>query len=65
MLVLSRGVGQGIVIGKHGEGQVRITVEAIRGNQVRIGVEAERMIPVHRDEVAAAIEREGRARAET
>ena len=52
MLVLSRREAQSIVIG----GNVVITVVSIRGDQVRIGIEAPRSITVHRQEVAIAIE---------
>jgi carbon storage regulator len=52
MLVLSRRESQSIVIGK----DIVITVVSIRGDQVRIGIDAPRSITVHRHEVAAAIE---------
>ena len=57
MLVLSRREAQSIVIG----GQVTVTVVAIRGDQVRIGIEAPRSITIHRHEVAEAIEQANRA----
>jgi carbon storage regulator len=47
VLVLTREVGQSIVIGNN----VRITVVQVRGDQARIGIEAPREIPVHRLEV--------------
>jgi carbon storage regulator len=52
MLVLSRRESQSIVIGK----DVVVTVVSIRGDQVRIGIDAPRSITVHRKEVAVAIE---------
>ena len=52
MLVLSRREAQSIVIG----GNVVITVVSIRGDQVRIGIDAPRSVAVHRQEVAIAIE---------
>ncbi len=52
MLVLSRREGQSIVIG----GEVVVTVVSIRGDQIRIGVEAPKSIAIHRHEVAVAIE---------
>lgn len=52
MLVLSRRESQSIVIGN----DVVVTVVSIRGDQVRIGIEAPRSIAVHRLEVAKAIE---------
>ena len=51
MLVLSRQVDQSILVG---EG-VRITIVEVRGDKVRIGVEAPRSIAVHRSEVREAI----------
>ena len=57
MLVLSRKLNGGISIGDN----VRITVVEIRGNAVRLGIEAPKEVPVHRLEVAEAIKRhEGR-----
>lgn len=51
MLVLSRRANQAIMIGP----DVVIRVLDIRGDQVRIGVEAPRSVTVHREEVAAEI----------
>ena len=47
MLVLSRKRNEGIQIGD----QVRIVVVEIRGDKVRLGIDADRDIAVHRDEV--------------
>ncbi|MGB5760577.1 MAG: carbon storage regulator CsrA [Acidimicrobiales bacterium] len=52
MLVLSRREGQSIVIG----GNVVVTVVSVRGDHVRLGIEAPRSVAVHRQEVAVAIE---------
>ncbi len=54
MLVLSRKVTQEIVIG---DDIVRITVVAIRGDQVRLGFTAPRGLPIHRQEVYQEIVR--------
>ena len=51
MLVLSRRANQAIVIGS----DVVVRVLDIRGDQVRIGIEAPRSVTVHREEVAAEI----------
>jgi carbon storage regulator len=48
MLVLTRSVGERLVIGN---GEVILHVLEIRGNQVRLGVEASRHIPVNREEI--------------
>lgn len=57
MLVLSRKIDESIVIGK-GNNRVRVLVVDIRdhGSKVRLGIECDASIPVHREEVAAAIE---------
>jgi carbon storage regulator len=52
MLVLSRRESQSIIIG----GNIVVTVVSIRGDQVRIGIDAPRSVAVHRQEVAVAIE---------
>ncbi len=47
MLILSRKIGQRIVIGE----EVEIVVVDVRGEQVRLGITAPRSIPVHRKEL--------------
>jgi carbon storage regulator len=56
MLVLSRQRDESIMIGD----KVVITIVDIRGDKVRLGIEAPSEIPVHRQEVYEAIKREGR-----
>jgi carbon storage regulator len=56
MLVLSRQRDESIMIGD----QVVVTIVDIRGDKVRIGIQAPSEIPVHRQEVYEAIRREGR-----
>jgi len=51
MLVLSRNTDESIVIGN----DITITVVAIQGDKVRLGINAPREIPVHRLEVYQAI----------
>lgn len=53
MLVLSRKKNETIVIAS---GEVVITIVEIRGDKVRVGIEAAKDIPVHRGEVQAAID---------
>lgn len=55
MLVLSRKKGERIVVG----GVISIEVADVRGDKVRLGIEAPKEIPVHRLEVAQAITKEG------
>ena len=59
MLVLSRTKGQQIVIGTP-ENPITITVVEIRGDKVRLGIEADRQTPVHRAEIWAQIHGERR-----
>jgi carbon storage regulator len=54
MLVLARKVGQSIIIGD----DIELTVIEVRGEQVRIGVQAPRSIAVHRRELLEQIRAE-------
>jgi len=54
MLVLSRKKNESIVI----DDTIVITVVEIRGDKVRLGIQAPKEIPVHRSEVHAAIQNE-------
>ena len=56
MLVLSRHRDECIMIGD----DVMITVVDIRGDKVRLGIDAPKTIPVHRQEVYDAIKRENK-----
>lgn len=56
MLVLSRKLNESIVINQN----IKITVVEVRGDKVRLGIEAPKDVPVHRQEVQDAIERNGR-----
>lgn len=51
MLVLSRKKGESIVIGDN----IVLTVVEVRGDKVRLGVEAPLEVPVHRKEISDAI----------
>lgn len=61
MLVLSRQKDESIVIGD----DVEITIVDVRGNKVRLGINAPKNISVHRREVYDAIQREKQAKSET
>lgn len=54
MLILSRRPGESIVIGN----DVVVTVLEVRGDQIRVGVDAPRHVQVHREEVFRQIEAE-------
>ncbi len=56
MLVLSRQRDESIMIGD----KVVVTIVDIRGDKVRLGIQAPGEIPVHRQEVYEAIQRENR-----
>lgn len=56
MLVLSRKKNESVVIGNSGS-EVVITVVEVRGDKVRLGIEAPKEVPVHRREVYDAIKR--------
>ena len=59
MLVLTRRANQSIMIGS----DVVVTVLEVRGDQVRIGIDAPRSISVHREEVFRELEAANRAAA--
>lgn len=54
MLILTRRVGESLMIGD----EVNVTVLGIRGNQVRIGVNAPKDVAVHREEIYDRIQKE-------
>lgn len=54
MLVLSRHIDETIIIGD----KIAVTIVDIRGDKVRVGVSAPAEVPVHRQEVYEAIQRE-------
>ena len=53
MLILTRRVGETLMVGD----EVTVTVLGVKGNQVRIGVNAPKEVAVHRDELCVAAAR--------
>ncbi|MBF0162036.1 MAG: carbon storage regulator CsrA [Magnetococcus sp. MYC-9] len=56
MLILTRRIGESLTIGE----EIKITLLGIKGNQVRIGIDAPRDVEVHREEIYDKIKRETR-----
>jgi carbon storage regulator len=54
MLILTRRIGETLNIGD----DVQVTVLGVKGNQVRLGINAPKDVPVHREEIYERIKRE-------
>ena len=54
MLILTRRVGETLMVGD----EVTVTVLGVKGNQVRLGVNAPKEVAVHREEIYERIQRE-------
>jgi carbon storage regulator len=55
MLILTRRVGETLMIGD----EVTVTVLGVKGNQIRLGVNAPKEVAVHREEIYERIQAEG------
>lgn len=60
MLILTRRVGETLMIGD----EVSVTILGVKGNQVRIGIQAPKSVAVHREEIYKRIQREREVQAE-
>lgn len=54
MLILTRRTGESINVGE----TIKLTVLGVKGNQVRIGIDAPKSVPVHRQEIYERIKKE-------
>lgn len=54
MLILTRRIGETIMVGD----DVKVTVLGVKGNQVRLGVDAPKDVAVHREEIYRRIQQE-------
>lgn len=57
MLILTRRVGEAVMIGD----EVTVTILGVKGNQVRVGINAPKHVAVHREEIFERIKSEGDA----
>ena len=60
MLILTRRISESIIINE----DIKVTILGVKGNQVRVGVDAPRDVSVHREEIFMRIQEEGHASSE-
>lgn len=61
MLILTRYVGESLRVGD----DVEVSVAGVKGNQVRLAINAPKHIPVHREEIYRRIQKEKRAKVDS
>jgi carbon storage regulator len=61
MLILTRRIGETLVVGD----EVTVTVLGVKGNQVRLGVNAPKDVAVHREEIYERIQKEKQDKGQT
>ena len=61
MLILTRRIGETLVVGD----EVTVTVLGVKGNQVRLGVNAPKDVAVHREEIYERIQKEKQEKAQS
>jgi carbon storage regulator len=54
MLILTRRIGESVVIGEN----VTVTILGVKGNQVRVGIDAPKDVAVHREEIFERLQQE-------
>ena len=62
MLVLTRSIGERLIIN---DGEIKLSVLEVKGNQVRIGIDAPRDVSVHREEVFERIRSENQEKSDS
>ncbi len=55
MLILTRKLGESLIIDNH----ITVTVLDVKGNQVRLGINAPKEVSIHREEIQERIQRSG------
>ena len=58
MLVLTRSVGERLIINN---GEIKLSILEVKGNQVRIGIDAPKSVSVHREEIYNRINKDDNA----